>query len=214
LLLAALPSWQWLSPGAVTLHDLWAGQLIALSLAAWSNGRHRLAWAAAAAALAIRELALPFVIVMASAALIDRRRREAAAWVALIVLTATTLALHAARVSAIAPVDGYSNSWLAAGGWCFVLATARTNTVLLVAPSSLVACVVPLMLAALWSWPTRSGRRVAATVTLYMAVFLFVGRPFNWYWGLLFAPLLPVGAIAWLARADFRRGRDMLRGWV
>ena len=206
LVAAMLPSWAWLSPRAITLHDLWAGQLIALSLAAWSNGHRRFAWFAAAAALAIRELTLPFVIVMAGAAWLDRRRHEAAAWIALAVLFGTGLSVHAWRVAAAAPPGGYSNSWIAAGGWCFALATARADLFLLVAPQWLVASVVPMMLAALWFWPTATGRRVAAIVTLYLAAFMLVGRPFNWYWGLLTAPLLPVGVLAWLSRHPASRG--------
>jgi hypothetical protein len=45
-------------------------------------------------------------------------------------------------------------------------------------------------------------RRAAVIVAGYLAGFLVVGRPDNYYWGLLYAPLLPVGFL--LAPAALR----------
>lgn len=193
LLFTTLPTWAWLAHRNVTLHDLWAGDLIALSLALWASERPGWSVGAAACALAIRELTLPFVFVMAAMAWLEGRRRESLAWMGLVVAFGAGLAWHARRVAANLPPGGYANSWAVSGGWCFGLATTRTNILLLEMPAWLLAIVVPAMLFALWTWRSPVGRRVALVVTLYFGVFSVVGRPFNWYWGLLVEPILPLG---------------------
>jgi hypothetical protein len=71
------------------------------------------------------------------------------------------------------------------------------NPVLMLLPTWLHALLVPTLLAGAWMWHTPAGRRLAATVTVYVGVFLIVGRPDNFYWGLLIVPMLPMGALGW-----------------
>jgi hypothetical protein len=37
-------------------------------------------------------------------------------------------------------------------------------------------------------------------LTAFLSVFLLVGRPDNSYWGLLIAPILPLGLFGWARR--------------
>ena len=67
-----------------TLHELWSGMLLALAFGLHRPGRRwGAALAVAALALAIREHALPFVLLMAAMALWRRDWKEGAAWSAL-----------------------------------------------------------------------------------------------------------------------------------
>ena len=70
------------------LHEVWAGTLIAISLALHRPNHWSWSVAAAALALAIRELALPYVLLMAAFALYRRSWRELGAWFALVLLFA------------------------------------------------------------------------------------------------------------------------------
>ena len=77
------------------LHELWTGMLIALSLGLHRPERKWLgAVLAAGLALAIREHALPYVLLMGAAALYRRDWKEGAAWGALVALFALGLAVH------------------------------------------------------------------------------------------------------------------------
>jgi hypothetical protein len=47
----------------------------------------------------------------------------------------------------------------------------------------------------LWGWRAHFGTRTFLTVFAYICAFSIAGRPDNYYWGLMYAPLLPVGLI-------------------
>ena len=80
-------------------HELVAGALLTLALALWRPGRWWPALLVAALALAVRELALPFLLLWGALAAAGRRWREVVAIVAVAVLFAGALALHAAAVA-------------------------------------------------------------------------------------------------------------------
>ena len=92
LVTGALPA---VAPQAPYLHEVWAGLLISLSLALRRPERFGLAVAAGLAAVLIRELAAPYLVVMAVTALAGRHWREAAAWALALLLFAAALAFHA-----------------------------------------------------------------------------------------------------------------------
>lgn len=195
LTLTMLPLW--LHGGAIHLNDLWAGQLIALSLAAWAAGFLPLSVVAGTAAVLIRELALPYLLVMGTMAFLSGHRREAWAWVAATAGVLILVAWHALYASQLAPSGARQDGWVALGGWCFALRTARMNPLLMLLPNWLHAALVSFLIAGAWKWRSAPGQRVAVMLTLYLAVFLVVGRPDNFYWGLLIAPILPLGALGW-----------------
>jgi hypothetical protein len=187
----------WLHGGAIHLNDLWAGQLIALSLAAWAAGLLPLSVMAGAAAVLVRELALPYVLVMGTVALLSGHRREAWTWLAATAGVLVLVAWHALYAGQLAPSGARQDGWVALGGWCFALRTARMNPLLMLLPNWLHATLVSFLLAGAWQWRSAPGQRVALMLTLYLAAFLVVGRPDNFYWGLLIAPILPLGALGW-----------------
>ena len=197
----ALPA---VAPQATYMHEVWAGLLISLSLALRRPERFGLAVAAGLAAALIRELAAPYLAVMAVTALAGRRWREAGAWALALALFAAALAVHAQMVDALVlPSDHAGAGWLKLSGWPFVLHAAQWNAVLAVCPAWVTALAVPGALAGACAWTTSLGRRLAATLVAYALAFAVIGRPENFYWGLMFAPLLPLG----FARACRALGR-------
>jgi hypothetical protein len=190
----------WLNVTAVHLNDLWTGQFIALSLAAWAGGMLPLSLAAGAAAALIRELAWPYLAVMAIAALVAGHRREALGWTVAAGVALLAFAAHVYATIGLGPPDALRSGWVAGGGWCFALRTARMNALLMLLPTWLHAGLVSFAVAGAWMWRAAPGRRLAAILTMYVAVFLVVGRPDNFYWGLLIAPILPLGVMGWSRR--------------
>jgi len=194
------------APQAPYLHEVWAGLLISLSLALRREDRFGLAVALGLAAALIRELAAPYLVVMATTALLGRHWREAAAWALALALFAAALAWHAHLVDVLVlPTDRAGAGWLKLSGWPFVLHAAQWNAVLAASPAWLAAVAVPAALAGAANWTTSLGRRLAAVLMIYVLAFTVIGRPENFYWGLMFAPLLPLG----FARAC--RGLGVLR---
>ncbi len=183
------------SPTAYAMHECWAGLLIALSLALRRPGRWGASLAVAVVALAIRELAAPYLLAMAVLALRDRRPAEALAWFAGLAAFAGGMALHISAVQPwLRPGDPVSPSWLALGGWRYLLDLLREwNLVLAPTPALLTAVVAPLALLGLLGRKGDWQDRLALTVVGYGAAFMFIGRPNNEYWGLMIAPLWPIG---------------------
>ena len=191
LVTGALPA---IAPQAPYMHEVWAGLLISASLASRRADAWRLSVALGLAAALVRELTLPYLVVMLVLALMGRRLREAAGWGGAIGLFAGALAVHAHIVNGlILPTDHYSAGWLKLSGWPFVLHAAQWNAVLAAGPAWLAAIAVPIALAGAATWTSPVGRRLAAVLLTYVLAFAVVGRPVNFYWGLMFTPLLPLG---------------------
>jgi hypothetical protein len=183
-----------LQPQAPYMHEVWAGLLISGSLALRRSDAWRASVALGLAAALIRELAAPYLVVMAAMALVERRWRETAGWGLALTLFAAALGAHASVVdSLLLPSDRASAGWVKLSGWPFVLHAAQWNAVLAAGPAWLAAIAVPVALAGAASWPGELGRRLGATLIAYAAAFALVGRPENFYWGLVFAPLLSLG---------------------
>ena len=207
ILLSATSAGAFVQTGMWVWHEVWAGLLITLALACRTDRRWRLSLALGLAAALIRELAFPFLLVMGVGAWIGGNRREARGWAAAAALVLVMLALHWTIVARIAlPSDVTSPGWLARGGWRFDLALARQSSLLMALPAWVAALAVPL---ALLGWFARTGGYAARTsvlLSLWLGVFLLMGRPDNAYWGFLFAPILPIGlAFAPAALADLLR---------
>jgi hypothetical protein len=182
------------NPVVVLWSDLWAGLLTALSLGCRSDRHWRASVAFGFLAVLFRELALAYLAAMTLAALLERRRFEAAVWFGSIALALGLLAVHAVAVHAVLPPNApVSQGWLRAGGWHFDLSMARATTFLLLLPASVAAVFVPL---ALFGWAaTRGGfaRRVTLALAAWLLPGLLIGRPENSYWGLLMAPFWLAG---------------------
>ncbi len=190
---AAVP---FIAENYVYFHEVWAGLLIALSLALYSPRRWGWSLAIGFLATCVRETGALYLVVMVGTALFEKRKHEAAAWGAAILLFAGIMLLHAHMLEHyLHPGDVVSKGWLCFGGVPFLLSTARWNAALLLAPSWVIAAVVPLMLLGAAGWPGKTGRRLAAVCLGYGLFFLVLGRPNNSYWGLIVAPLMGISLL-------------------
>ncbi|MFH1311999.1 MAG: hypothetical protein ABIJ00_02120, partial [Candidatus Eisenbacteria bacterium] len=183
-------------PDLFLLHDIWAGTLISLSLAAHAKGWRPLSVASGLFALFLRELALPFVCVMLVLSYLQGRRREALVWSIGIIAFCAALLLHWSMVKSATPGGqsvGLQGGWMVFGGWPFVLSTAKTHPYLFLAPPWATAIILPLALLGLAGWRGQLGSRVGLTVGVYILAFLIVGMPYNRYWGLTYNGVLLLG---------------------
>lgn len=203
---------------AYLAQEPWAATLIIISLSAYSLGGlesgvgihcwRALAVTAGIAALMFRELALPYCGIALSIAAWNRRWLEAAGWLAGIAAFFAFYAWHMNQVHAQLAAAGAASSsslaqWLRFGGLDYVLLTTRMNSLLFHAPGWLLWLYLLVALVGLGRQPTETNQLACFTALAYLLAFAVLGRPENFYWGLLPAPLLAWGAaqapalIAW-----------------
>ena len=180
-------------PDLAVWHEIWAGLLVTLALAL-RTPRHWLASAVIGSiAATLRELAIPFVLVMAFAAIVERRRAEAIGWGIALIVSALLLADHAREVAMVVlDTDRVSPGWVG-GGWSTVLSMLGKASIFTLAPDWVVAVLVPLALLGWAGLRSQLGLRAALWTGGMAAAFALVGRPDNIYWGAMIAPVLPVG---------------------
>lgn len=184
------------------LHELWAGMLLALAFGLHRPGRK---WAgavvAAGLALAIREHALAFVLLMAAMALWRRDWREGAAWGTLVVLFGAGLALHLHSVAQhVLPSDPESPSWLALRGLSGWLSDIVLPSNLRFLPHFVAGPLVILMVLGWAGWNSAAGTFGTLLYLGYGLTFMIAGRANNFYWGAIIAPAMFVG-LAFAPRA-------------
>jgi hypothetical protein len=182
--------------------ELWAGMFIALSIAAYLHGKTEIGVALGLLAVFYRELALPYCLVALGLAVWKGRKREAAAWVAGLLLFAAFLAYHNQMVQArLTEADlALEGGWVRFGGIRFILLTSQTNIFLMSLPLWCTAVYLPLALVGLAAARDEAGLRVGLTTLVYLAAFSVVGNRFNFYWGFMIAPLLAAG-LAYVPRS-------------
>lgn len=191
-------------------HEGWAGLLMALSLGLYGKRGWQVGGAVVCglAAVLIRELAAPYLVVMLVVALWERRWREAVAWGAALAIFAGVMLWHAQAVASLLyPGDRASHGWLGLGGWPYLLSLAHWNglTIMLQpeGASWLIALLFPFMLLGCLAMPGAQGLRLALTIGGYCTGFLFFGRPDTAYWGILLLPFWALGlAYSLAALAD------------
>jgi hypothetical protein len=177
------------------LHDLLAGLCLSLALGLHRPHRWWPSWIAAALGLAIRELALPFVLLWAAIALAQRRWREFAAVAVLLGLFATGMALHASAVVAERlPGDVPSPGWHAMlGPALFLRSLTELTPPLVQLPPALAA---PLALLPFVGWLGLGGR-LGLFASLWFAGFALAmalfARENNFYWVMLVLPAYAAG---------------------
>ncbi|AXT85888.1 hypothetical protein C6I20_12295 [Aeromicrobium sp. A1-2] len=181
-------------PASVEQHDVWAALLVYLGVMVRGHGRVLPAVALLLAAGLIRELVAPVMAVMLVMAIRERERREAWWWIAGLTVFSCFYGWHAWEVHQLAGPGGLeSPGWLALGGWPRVVDAFWGGSLLTVLPHAVAAVVVPL---ALLGWISRAGElfdRVSVVLLAYVALFCFVGRADNFYWGMLIGALLVPG---------------------
>jgi hypothetical protein len=214
--LAAIGFIVWLAnrsvwPYFLVLHEVWAGLLLALAFALHRPGRRWVgAFVAAALALAIRELALPFVLLMGALAFLRRDWREGLAWSALVAAFVGVMAVHFHLVAAhVLPTDKPSASWLALRGLSGWFSDAILPSNLRYIDYRISAVLVVLALLGWAGWRSDAGRFGFMFYGGYAVLFMIAGRWENFYWGWTIAPALMAGlafaprALLSLARAGF-----------
>lgn len=198
------------------LHELWSGMLLALAFGLHrpgrEKGRRRWGWALAVAALAlaIREHALPFVLLMATMAFWRRDWEEGAAWSALALAFLAFLAWHLSIVAAqVLPGDPQGPSWLALRGLSGWLSNVVLSSNLRYLPHWLAGPAMILMVFGWTGWKSPAGIFGTLFYLGYGLAFMIAGRPDNYYWGAMVAPAMFLGlafaptAMSSLVRAAF-----------
>ena len=197
---------------AVPHHDQWAGLLVTLALPLRGGRAWPAAVACAAAALAIRELAIAFVLLALAFAVVERRWREAAAWAVLTAVFVAAMAWHAHMVADhVLPSDMQSPGWTGMRGPAGTLGDVVAVSVLQLLPPLLAA---PLVVVALFGW-LGAPPRVASFTLLWLlgfgtAIALF-GRDNTTYWAVELMPAWLMG-LAFLPRAARDIGAALAKG--
>lgn len=175
-------------------HEVWAGLLIALSLARWRSDRWAEAVGWGLVAMVIRETAALYAIVMATLAWRAGSGREALAWAGALGLLALLLTAHAYAVAPVVrPLDPASPGWAGLLGPGFVVRTVHASTALSLVPLGLAAPVVGLALFGWTAWASPTAARAATVIAAYAVLLGVAGRFDTFYWGLLTAPVLLIG---------------------
>jgi putative effector of murein hydrolase LrgA (UPF0299 family) len=193
------------------LHELWSGMLLALAFGLHRLGR-KWGWAlvAAALAVAIREHALPFILLMAAMAFWRRNWKEGVAWSALALLFLSFLAWHLSIVAGLAqPGDRIGASWMAFRGLSGWLSNVALSSNLRYLPHWLAGPTLILMVFGWTGWKSPAAIYGTLLYLGYGLAFMIAGRPDNYYWGAMVAPAMFLGlafvpqAMTSLIRAAF-----------
>lgn len=208
-------------PELASFHEIWAGLLIALSLALRRRDRWVEAVAFGLIAMLIRETAALYVGIMLVLALAEGRRREAIGWGVAILALAVVIGFHAHAVSLVVrPIDPVSPGWSGMLGFGFFVKTMSLSTALNLAPTWLAALLVALTLFGWAGWNEELALRAVAVFAAYAVLLSLFGRTDTFYWGLMIAPVILVGlafvpdALRDLVTAAFHRRRIIVTRMV
>lgn len=183
--------------------EMWAGILIGLSAVAYGGERRKLGFAAALAALFVRELSGLWCLVCLASDVRERHWRSIPLWSMSFAAYAVFYAVHLRQVlPLISESDvAHDHGWVCLGGPGFVISIAQVNTWLLLVPQWLTALFLAAALVGAAEWSSPAGQRIGLGVAGYVVAFSIVGQPFNQYWGSLTAPLFALSASAFPAAA-------------
>lgn len=183
------------------LHELWSGMLLALAFGLHRPGKWAAAFVVAALALAIREHALPFVLLLGAMAFWRRDWKEGAAWSLLAIVFLVALKIHLDLIAAdVLPSDRPSAPWMVfrgLGGW---LSNIVLSSNLRFLPGWIAGPAVILMITGWAGWRSSAGTFGTLLFLGYGLLFMIAGRPDNFYWGAMIAPTMFMG-LAFLPRA-------------
>jgi hypothetical protein len=146
-----------------------------------------------------RELALPYCLLAALFACWNRRWIDAFAWASGVFCFLALFAWHVAQVKlqlagTDVPASAGLTQWLRFGGLDYVLLTTRMNSLLFAAPGWLLWLYLLFVLVGMARSRHESSQLACLASLLYLVAFAILGRPENFYWGLIPAPLLAWGA--------------------
>lgn len=177
-------------------HEIWAGLLVAWSLALRKPGRWVEAVAVALVAMLIRETASLYVVIMLVFAWLEGERREAIGWAAALGLFAVALGIHAYAVLGVTgPLDPASPGWAGLQGFGLFVKSLTLATALQLLPLWAGALLVGLALLGWAAWDDSLGLRMIAILACYAAVIGVFARLDTFYWGLMVAPVFLAGLV-------------------
>jgi hypothetical protein len=183
-------------PELASFHEVWAGLLIALSLALRRPERWVESVAVGMMAMLIRETAGLYVGIMAVLALAGGHRREAIGWFATIAVFAVVIAFHAHAVAQVVhKIDPASPGWVGMLGFGFFVKTMTLSTALNLATPWLAALLFGLALFGWSAWNDGLGLRALTVFAGYGALLALFGRTDTFYWGLMVAPTILIGLV-------------------
>lgn len=178
------------------LHELWAGMLLALAFGLHRPGKWGASLAVAALAVAIREHALPFILLMAAMAYRRRDWKEGAAWTALAAVFLIGLAIHLQMIAPqVLPDDRPSPSWMVLRGLSGWLSNVVQTGNLRFLPHWLAGPIIILMITGWAGWRSPAGVFGTFLYLGYGLAFMIAGRSSNYYWGAVILPAMPVGLL-------------------
>jgi hypothetical protein len=181
-------------PELASFHEIWAGLLIALSLALRRRDRWVEAVAFGLIAMLIRETAALYVGIMFALAFVEGNRREAIGWGVAVAVFAVAVACHAHAVGLVVrPIDPASPGWAGMLGFGFFVKTMTLSTALNLAPAWLGALLIALALFGWAGWDSDLALRTLAMLAAYAVLLSLFGRTDTFYWGLMIAPTILVG---------------------
>jgi hypothetical protein len=176
------------------LHELWSGMLLALAFGLHRPGKWGWPLAAAALAVAIREHALPFILLMGAMAVWRRAWKEGAAWSLLALAFLAFLGLHLHIVAQqVLPSDPFGQGWLdlrGLSGWISYVALSSNLRFL---PGFLAGPLIVLAMLGWAAWKSPAGQFGFLLYAGYGLLFMIAGRPDTYYWGVMVAPAIMVG---------------------
>lgn len=180
----------------VAFHEIWAGPLVAWSLALRRPGHWVEAVAIALAAMLIRETAALYVVLMALFAWLEGERREALGWVLALGLFGAALGVHAYAVAGVTgPMDPNSLGWAGLLGFGFFVKSLTLATALQLFPLAAGAAIVGLALFGWASWDDPLALRMIAILAAYAVAIGLFARLDTFYWGLMVAPVFLIGLV-------------------
>ncbi|APE29261.1 hypothetical protein [Aurantiacibacter gangjinensis] len=189
------------APQAGLVHEVLAGMLLTLAFLFYTPERWWPSLLAAGAAIAVREIAVSFVLLWLAFAVTGRRWREAGALVGLLALFAAMMGLHYHLVEMRRMAgDPASQGWDAMTGYALPLMALSRLTAFLVLPVTIAA---PLAILPFVGWLGLGGR-IGLFAALWFAGFFtamaLFARPENFYWAQLVLPAYVAG-LAFVPRA-------------
>jgi hypothetical protein len=195
LLMGGAFAWNVYEPDSFLATEPWCEVLFLFSLCAYARGYWILGVAAAGAALALRELALPFCVAMAAIAIRQRNWKEVLTWSAIFVGYSIGFAWHSHEVIARQPIASPAavEGWLHAPHLQFVLSSSVMNTFLRPLPPFLLAIYLPIALLGLAGWQGVIGLRFFLVAAAYIIAYSLCRG--SGYWGYLYTSVLILGAI-------------------
>lgn len=183
-----------IQPDLASFHEIWAGLLIALSLALRRRERWVEAVAIGMVAMLIRETAALYVAIMAVLAYVEGQKREAIGWGTTLAALALVITCHAHAVAQVVhAADPASPGWAGMLGFGFFVKAMTLSTALDLAPPWLAAPLVALALFGWAAWRNAVAMRALVVFAGYAVLLALFGRTDTFYWGLMIAPTLLIG---------------------